>query len=296
MAGQLRGWLEERKTPLFWLEYEDYALRVFAGGREEVRDDASHWASILADARRVLDSRVVSVDVTAPHLRAAARDPSWPERVAALGPVAAVVELLAAETPRRLVEDTLAATIHRVGSDVDVVLRVAAPPDLLRHHGATGQTLDFDDLDDVALALTERVRDFAEAAVAGVLIATAEPAAQLAEPLEAIESLVNAVGHYGWLSALRLGHCGVAEVPAAAPAAVDLLLLPDEEPGALATAWGEGRAVGGGLGATTFGAGSGAGAGLDSLPPGALLYGDVPRDGVPEQILAILAAARSASG
>lgn len=286
MAGRIRDWQESRREPFVWLELEDFALRVFAGGGSAVRGEPARFAAALADAARVLGSGVVSVDLLGPHLRLAGSRPDDSTR----GPVGRLVELLGVGAARDEVEETVAALAHRLSESADLVLRFPAPPDLLARLGADRAALSFDDLDDAAAAVAERLRDFAERDVAGILAVTEETGEGLEEPLEALEPVLASARHYGWRTALALERCALAAAPRSPPA--DLLLLPRESAEALADAWTSGRSVGGGLTRELF-RGEGT---LGALPEGALLYGEVPAEAEPEAVLERLSPARRASG
>lgn len=260
----LKGWLDDRARPFCWIDFDAYARRVFAGDPPDWYRDPARHAATLIQARGVLPTQVVTVDVVAPFLELV------DERTAG-----GLVSALGAAAPRTFVGDVLNALLHRFAGKVDVALKLRAPWDLLG--GAEGAP-DFDALDDVATALAGCMRDLADRPLAGLVIETLRGDALSDDEIDAYQPLVNAARHYGWWTALALpgddtgGACDV-ELD------LDVVLWPARAADSLDAS---ARPVQGGGLTTDFWRGA------VQLADGAgLYYGTVPADAVPETVVSV---------
>lgn len=270
----LRDWLSGARASLRWVEYDDYAGRVFAGAPADWLGQAVRFANTLGQARKIVPTDVLTIDLTAPCLALAPEAGSAAERANGA---------LAQAAGRAFGAEVLDALAHKFAADTDLVLKIASPRDLL---GACGNEDEpsFDELDDLAGALAGLLRALADKPVAALLVTRSGDAPWSPDEADACEPLFSAAHHYGWLSVL----CVEASLlpPATAFAGVDLLLCAEADR-ALLEAGGAPR-IGGGLAAGWWRAAS-----PPSLPAGALLYGVIPADAEPEHIVARCAALRS---
>lgn len=261
-----------RRETVTWLDLDRYAHTVFAGSAPGWYADPARLAGAVGQARRLLGSHVVGVDLTGPFL-------SRLDHTAAAGGVAAVLDLLGEAGPARIARETVAAVAHDLTGPADLVLVCWCPADLLRRAGRAPESgpADFDDLDDVGAQLLAVLRGCADLPVAGVLLRrTGAPGAD--EPL-AWAPLLAAAVHYGWTTALSIeGVDSAAGLPAGL--GTDLVLLPDA-PAARIPA---DRRHGGGLCAAFW-----TGRPDDGPDLPALRFGRVPPDLPPEQVLRMAA-------
>lgn len=262
----LKSWLTQRDAALCWVEYEAYARRVFASDSADWYRDPARHAATLIQARGVVPTQCLSVDVTAPFLAQGAP-----------ADAAALVSLLGRAPPLEFLSDALAALAHRFEGKVDLVLKFTAPWDLL---GGVAAAPEFDALDDVGTALAACMRRFADRPLAGVLLETARTSALSADEIDAYQPLFSAARHYGWFTALSLPADDLGVVTAV-DLDVDVLLWPQRALQDLARSASAPR-HGGGL-TTAFWHGAAALGAVD----GALLYGSVPADAVPETVVSV---------
>ncbi|MGE0483094.1 MAG: hypothetical protein AB7Q81_03050 [Gammaproteobacteria bacterium] len=270
-ASVLKRFVDDGSDTLLWLEFEDYARQVFAGGGGDWYGDAARYAGTLIQAQGALKSDVLTVDVVGPFLGATSTEAS------------AVVEALGAAAANDFVDQVLNALVHRFGGQLDIVLGVRAPADLLGGAGAS-----FDDLDDVTTALTALVRRHADKPLAGLLLSRCGTPQLNADEVDAYEPLFGAARHYQWATALSFVDCedGVFD---AGGLDADLVLLPATSLAALGDTAAESR-LGGGLNAA-FWRGE---TPLDATAAaGRLLYGTIPADAQPETVLSVLRALRA---
>jgi len=272
-AGILKQWLAGQRPSALWVEYDDYAGRVFAGAPADWLMQAVRFANTLGQARKVIPTHVLTVDLTASGIaRTAAQD----------GPAEAALRAVGDEGGRAFGTEVLDALAHKFAGDADLVLKVSSPRDLLVHFGVRGEP-SFDELDDLASALAALVRALAERPVSGLLVTRTSEAEWTADEADACEPLFSAARHYGWVSALRVG-ASLLRTQAGDFRDADILLCADMDAAELA-ALGPGRKYGGGL-PTGYWLGEAALA----AAPGQLLYGVIPVDAEPEQIVARCAA------
>lgn len=268
---RLRAWLAGDPHALVWVEFEDYARRVFARTGNDWYADATRYAGALSQAQGVLASDCLSVDLLAPYVAGIAADKS---------------ELLRAlDDPRRaaFVDQALDALLHRFAGKLDVFLLLRTPSDLL----GGGADLGFDDLDDVAVALAGLIRRFADRPVTGLLLETHGAGVLSTDEVDACEPLIGAARHYQWLTALSFAEITEGAV-APTDLDLDLLLLP-ATPLAGLPRMNEALRCAGGLDDAFWNAQSA----VPRLAAGALVYGRIPAMAEPETVLSVLRALRA---
>ncbi len=274
VAGNLRTWLDGERDRLVWIEFDDYAHRVFANDAADWLDVANVFVSGVSQAQGVVATEVLSIDVLASYL--------WSVDGQSGVTVDGLQALLQLEAPKGFVNEVLDALAHRYANDVDLILKIDSPAQLLRRAGVT-EAPTFDDLDDIGIALSNVLREFSTKPITGVLISSAESISD--DEAEALESVVSAARHYEWRVALSLD--GAAVVPSEIPEVdVDLVLLPGVAIAALAAPHELSLAVGGGLRAAYWEAGAEA-----PTAERCLLYGAIPAQTQPELVVQRVAAA-----
>ncbi len=257
----LRNWLAAPEGRLTWIDFDDYARRVFAGDPKDWFSDANRYAAALVQAQSLLPTKCLGVDLTAPCVSAGLETGAD-----------AVCEALTAADTRQFIDDVFAALGHRFQGEIDLIATISAPRDLLG-----GVQDDFDVLDDVATALGQRLRELGAASVAGVVIRFSSGEALSADEGDACEPLISIARHYDWCVGLEFG--GDASAPeSAADLEHDFLLLPDREFADL-TVLSHSTPIGGGL-TQGFWCGH-----RDQLPEESIAYGRIGTDATPEQVL-----------
>lgn len=273
-TGTLKRWLGGAADALRWVEYDAYAGQVFAGAPADWLAEPARFANTLAQARKVVVTDVLTIDLTAPCLARMPEGGSAAERAA---------RALADPSARAFGAEVLDALVHKFGADTDLALRIASPRDLLARAGAAGD-VSFDELDDLASALAGWLRAVSDRPVAALLVARAGSAPWSADEADTCDPLFSAARHYGWSTALSID----APLLEAADAfdGVDVLLCADAPTTMLVP--GHRPRVGGGLPAAWW-----RGAAPLALPAGALAYGVIPVDAAPEHIVERCALLRS---
>lgn len=275
MSEILRSWKAGTAPQLLWIDFDAYAHVVFSSGSPEWLRDPVRRAGALEQAQRVVNSQVLTIDMTAPCLAAAQ---------GAGGDAAAIVDLLGAEAPQAYLSTLLDAVGHRLAQRMDVVLATPSPRDLLIAAGAPADAEpSFNDLDDIGMALGDLARGLSSKAVHGLLLNVSEPARFGEDEAEAVGSLLAAVRHFGWGTAVATPSADWPPEDAFLDAVdADLFLFPQgpvEDIVARAD-----RKVGGGLGDPFW---SGA-AEVPANAKGVALFGTIPQAVQPEQVLARL--------
>ncbi len=267
-ANMLRDWIDGRRRRVVWVDYDDYAARVFANSPPDWLAQATRYANTMSQARKAVHTDVLSIDCTGPCLAACGTEGEPADRaLAALRNAAA----------RAFVTEVIDALAHKHAADTDLVLRLQAPCDLLARCDVVGAP-SFDELDDLGTALADLVRGWSDKPIAGLLLVRAAGAPLSADEKDAYEPLFAAAHHYGWLTAFDV------EAPLAADIAgeniTDLVLAQSLPLAALPGLNAERRRFGGGLDAPYWLAPA-----TGALPADQLLYGRVPADAEPERVL-----------
>lgn len=275
MSEILKSWKAGAAPRLLWIDFDAYAHTVFSSGSPEWLRDPVRRAGALEQAQRVVNSQVLTIDITAPCLAAA--EPG-------AGDAAAVVDLLGADAPQAYLSTLLDAVGHRLAQRMDVVLATPSPRDLLIAAGAPADAEpSFNDLDDIGMALGDLARGLSSKSVHGFLLTVSDPRRFSADEGEAVSSLFAAVRHFGWGTAVATPS---ADWPPddAFPDGIDAdLVLYPQRPIEDIVARGE-RKIGGGLGDRFWSAA----AQVPANATGIALYGTIPPALQPEQVLARL--------
>jgi len=269
----LQRFLAGDRARALWIEFDDYAHRVFANGAADWLTQSARYASAMAQARKAVRSEVVTMDISAAGLAVAGGEP-----------LARCFAALADASAVRFTADCLAALVHTLGADVDLVLRVPAPQELLWRCGAVGAA-DFDTLDQVASAIVEAMRRYADLPLAGLLLTRASDDALGADEADAHEPILNAARHYGWVTAMAVPTSFVAANPAGV-ANVDLMLCGELSLARVREARTRGLRLGGGLVPEVWTEPGG----MPPIQDGDLVFGVLPATAKPEIVLANCAA------
>lgn len=246
--------LSGTRPRLLWVDFERYARRVIAASEADWHSSAAQQAAILAQAHRVVPSEVVALGVWAPFLRVS-------------GPDTNAAQALEGRPGQSFLAELVDAVAHHLGARADIVLRVPAPKDVVLGARRPPHVIDFDVLDDAMLAMTAMLRSLSDRPIAGLVVDAAGRELHVDE-LEALDSVAAAVRHYGWFVAVA--NLAAAQVPPWCTVRLDA----EHAPGA---------GQGGGLGRAFW-------LNAEPPPPIGLVYGEVPNELSPEDV--VRAAAR----
>ncbi len=271
----LRDYLQGARGRVLWLEFDAYAHRVFANSASDWLTQATRYANTVIQARKAIKTEVLTIDIAAAGLAAANSldDPLTRGKNVLTDPAAL-----------RYTTECIDAVLHKLGDEVDLVLRVPTPRDLLLACGADGSP-DFDALDDISTAITTALRGFSDKTIAGLLLTRTANEPLSADEIDAYAPLSNAAHHYGWVTCMAVSPA-LLENPAAAIDGIDLRLCGELSLARVRELRGAGRGIGGGLPAAVWAA-------VGALPApevGDLLFGTIPPEANPETVLANCAA------
>jgi len=272
----IKEWLSGTRQTVIWVEYETYARRVFANSPPDWYRDSARFASVISQAQDVLSSHCISIDVLAPFL-------SSLEDLAVGGDAEQIIESFNTDEAAEFIDNTLDALLHRFGAELDLFLAIKAPADLLRRNEGSGPP-SFDDLDDVATALSNLLRPLAAKPLAGILLHKEGQLSFTMDEVDAYEPIVSAAQHYDWCTAVSFHDVSPDAIPEAG-LDVDLVLLPQVALELVPNDAGRPR-FGGGLTSAFWG---GTGIAMDGAS-GHLLHGHIPPTANPEAVLSLLAA------
>ena len=265
----LAKWLDGEQDRLVWIEFDDYAHRVFAGDSPDWLNIANVFVGGVGQALGVVATEVLSIDLLAAYRIALERSEA--------SPADTIETMLGQDIPQQFVGQVIDALAHRYGDRMDLVVKIPSPAQLLRLAGLQDPP-SFDDLDDVGIGLSNLLREFSARPIAGVLIATSEPISS--DEAEALESVVSVARHYEWRVALSLD--SASTVPGELPEVdMDLLLLPALGHADIAADTALSLPIGGGLGADYWQGDTD----IPVEPHRALFYGTIPPDTQPERVV-----------
>lgn len=192
--GTLDRWRHGELDRVLWLDIDDYARRVFGG--TAWHENPLEWVSAIAQARRIVPTDVVGLDVSA-----------WLAPLLPPGDAGTALDRLSATltspTFTGRLADVAAMARHQVSS-ADLVLLVPPPHMALTAAGGSGEA-DFDDLDAVCLDLVDLLRGLAESGITSVAVSDADRVND--DEAEPLAPVLSTAAHYGW-SRIALGDDG----------------------------------------------------------------------------------------
>ena len=269
-----KDWLGGAGNTVLWVEYEAYARRVFANSPADWYADPVRYASTLIQAQGVMPSQCLSVDVLAPSL-------STLEDTDAPLAAAAIVDSLGLDTQADFVAQALDALLHRYGGQLDLFVKLRTPASLLGA-GDDPAMITFDDLDDLAAALSNFMRPLADKSVTGVLLEKCGDVSLTVDEVDAYEPIISAARHYDWCTAMSFPDVTLGTT-LESQLDLDVLLFPQCPLESISAAASDPR-TGGGL---TDAYWSGAAISADESR-GRLLYGCISASANPETVLSVL--------
>lgn len=257
--GALQNWIDGSQDKLVWIDYTEYATKIL--GRDQPWISGPEVAGVLNQGQALLKSEVIPIDAG---------------RILLTGDTAKEEDSLASlltdlQNPARiqLLEETLDALSH--GAQADLVLQLPGLKKSLLKYGADEDSAsDFGNLDDLGAAFTDILRRLAEKPLDGLLLVFDEPCSE--DEFDALGPVTAAAAHYGWLVASELS-TNTDAVTIEHPVG-ELILMPQ----VIEPVDGIQR-LGGGLSDEFWSGEKGTG-------EFALHYGRIPKDGVPEIVLA----------
>lgn len=273
-AGLLQAWLSGSSERLLWIDFAAYAHHVFARDSAQWLTDPNVYVGAVAQAQAVIKSQVLCVDVIKPYLAHSATGEA--------SPGSALQAALQGSTAAAYVHEVIDALAHRFAAKLDLVLTIQAPATVMRTAGFLDEP-SFDEMDDLAIAMSGVLRKLSDKPVSGVMIVSA--ACPGDDEIEALESITSAARHYGWRLALCYPNC--ADIAPASALVTDVELYPQVDAVRLCAAQSP-HALGGGLDSSYWHDATA------SLPAGrCLLFGTVPDDAQPELVIQRAALAAS---
>ncbi len=270
----LRSYLEGTRERVLWLEFDRYAHRVFANSASDWLTQATRCANTLIQARKAIKTDVLTIDIAAAGLAGT---------IVGENPVARCRHALTEASAQRYTAECIDAVLHKLGDEVDLVLRVPTPRDFLQACGGDEEP-DFDALDDVSTAISGALRGFSDKAIAGLLLTRTTDVPLSADEIDAYAPIFNTAHHYGWVTCMAVSSA-LLEKPATVDG-VDLLLCSELPALQVRELRGTGRGLGGGLPVAAWSV-------VGVLPKPVvsdLLFGTIPPEANPETVLANCAA------
>lgn len=195
MTGRVRAW-RDGGGALRWLNFHDYARRVFGTDHPDWFREPMRQVAGLVDANKVLRSQVIEFDLGA----------LWAAHAALAADAEGVARLAAVlESPAvaSFCDTAIAALVHQQAGRADVWLALPSPAGALIALGEPADAIDFDMLDDAAGLIADFLRTKAAAGIDGVVMALAATGISAADEIDAAESIRGSAAHYDWLFALR---------------------------------------------------------------------------------------------
>lgn len=258
---RLTGGVDGRRA--VWLDYLDYARRLFVG-QGPAWPDAAAVLAWHRQAQGLLGSDVVELDALAYLSDAVAADAGLIEGGSA---TRVLRQLLGSGELRERFVAIVRALGETYGAAAPIAVRLGTPARLLEwvaeQRGEGGSTADPDDAEMAAMYAADFLRALADAPVAALLLAAPVQGAPLDADIR--QPMVNVAAHYRWSVGLLGAVAGDVDFAITGTGDAEGLLLPD-------SFW--------------------SGETPPALPENGFVYARIPADAEPEAVLARLASLR----
>lgn len=271
-----------------WLDFLDYANRLFAAGREDLWSNPDTFISIYSQGQGLLRSDVLSLSILDFYADFIHREPEVREPWMGRKPTFALKKLLALEEPRRVLLDVLSGLQTLYRGNPPIVLAIPSPQRLLLWLDSVVQLdqdhpISDDDIEAAAIYLAEYLRSFSTSGLSAIVIMESDsPLLDLNEALSLYQPVFNIVKHYQW--SVGIQQEGIAHGITGDGDEVDFYLYGDSESSDLLPLWKKGLVIGGGLNRNFWEGNSD----FSELPSIGLAYGMIPGNAEPEKVLAQL--------
>jgi hypothetical protein len=285
------------KEPKIWLNFIDYAKRLFAEGKQDLWQDPALLISVYSQAQGLLQSDVIHFPVNQVY-------DSWLEAYSTeiekwMGkrPTFVLKKILALEEPRNILLEVLSGFTELNRDAKPFALSLGSPQQWLQWISSMVRpgeesSISSDDVDGAAMYLADYLRNFSTAGISSIVLEeVANPPFDMAEALELYQPILNLAGHYQW----SVGFSFPGEAPKCTVFndKIDFTLFRESNMSSLLPYWQEEAAVGGGLN-QAFWTHKGAGD-RSVLPVQGLLFGTIPENAEPEIVLERLKELRQAT-
>ncbi|OUM87291.1 MAG: hypothetical protein BAA01_09910 [Bacillus thermozeamaize] len=281
-----------------WLDYLDYAQRLFMREEQEIWLDAARFLSVFSQGQQLLQSDVLSVPLM-PFFTSWVRNhqeqgKEWHGKKATF----VLRKVMALEEPKEILSEVLTG-MNSLFPATPIVLYVDAPRKWVKQMRALdflqlkdvqyGGEVSVDDQDAVAMILADGLRAFAGQPVTGVVLRETEPPAVVAEYVTLYQPIWNLADHYKWLKGIQLP--STPDMQWSLGDMVHFALFPEATLEQVAAASSEGMPVGGGLNSAFWTSD------VEPVPSGVpLTFGSIPADAEPERVLERLSRLRTIIG
>ncbi|QSB49931.1 hypothetical protein [Parageobacillus toebii] len=275
------------KEPKIWLDFIDYAKRLFAGGKQDLWQDPALLISAYSQAQGLLRSDVIHFPVNQVYASWLDAHSTEMEKWMGKRPTFVLKKMLALEEPRNILLEVLSGFTELNRDAKPFALSLGSPQQWLQWiskmvRPGEDPFTSSDDVDSAAMYIADYLRNFSTAGISAIVLEEAEnPPLDMAEALELYQPILNLAGHYQW----SVGFSFPGEVPKCTVFhdKVDFTLFGESDMSSLLPYWQEGAAVGGGLN-QAFWTHKGDGD-RSVLPVQGLLFGTIPEDADPEMVL-----------
>jgi hypothetical protein len=275
------------KEPKIWLDFIDYAKRLFAEGKQDLWQNPALLISVYSQAQGLLRSDVFHFPLNQIYAFWLDAHSTEMEKWRGKRPTFVLKKMLALEEPRNILLEVLSGLTELNRDAKPFVLSLGSPRQWLQWisrmvRPGEDPSISGDDVDSAAMYIADFLRNFSTAGISAIVLEETEnPLLDMAEMVELYQPILNLAGHYQW----SVGFSFLGEVPKCTVFndKVDFMLFGESDISSLLPYWQEEAAIGGGLN-QAFWTHKGDGD-RSVLPVQGLLFGTIPEDADPEFVL-----------
>lgn len=287
--------LKETGTKI-WLDYLDYANRLFAAGRDDLLHNPSTYISVISQGQGLLKSDVIFIHMNDFYRSFIQSHSTVAESWVGKKPTFAIKKTLALEEPKQIVTEVLKGLQSLFYGSKPIVITIDSPKawiQWLHQMVLPNEQLHFnaDELEGVSVYLAEFLRNFSTFGVSAIVINEGkESYLDHMQLLSCCQPILNIAKHYQWLVGYHIEqpvsqNLGIKQISDK----VDFTLFSASSIAEMLPHWESGFVSGGGLN-KAFWTENG---NPHEIPHGGLLFGKIPADAEPEKVLSRLNFLRS---
>lgn len=284
--------LKEGSSKIVWLDFSDYAIRLFGKGYHDYLKSPESFISIVSQGQALLKSDVVSINVESFYADYINENKelvqTWANRKLGF----AVKKLLASVEPKEIINEILSGLFFLYEHSKPLVIIVPSPKAWIRLiidnvGDGTQRDIDSNQIEAASIYQAEWLGGFSKVGLAGIVIKEdLGSEMDMDSNLESYQPILNIADHYQWNTGVYFNNFSNPLLKL--NDRFDFTLCTSNSIGNLLPLWEKGESTFGGLNAEFW-----LGEETSSLPSNALMFGEIPPESEPEMVLLQLKKIRS---
>ncbi|WP_374723177.1 hypothetical protein [Peribacillus tepidiphilus] len=191
-------------SKLVWLDYFDYAIRLFSNGKHDYVKKPDSFISIVSQGQALLKSDIVNVNIECFYIEYINENKELVQKWAEKKLGFAVKKLLASTEPKEIITEVLKGLSFLYEHSKPLVLIIPSPKSWVKMvlnslENGINHKVEQDQIEAVAMYQAEWLRGFSKAGLSGIVIKEeVNLEYEIDHHLEFYQPILNISDHYQW--------------------------------------------------------------------------------------------------